>query len=196
MAPPRLAQKRGDDLYAKIGQLAMKRDFLASRSGRMSVPDRRDPAHPRWGRLSLRRQDGCEGRSILMDKLAHLIANHLQESPLRPEWPETILSSIIDRREHLAELTRRITEAEQQEQRPGRLYDAIEPGTTDLNDAGLKKRIVGLAAIRAQAKADTERTQAAPAMPAARPSVPIWLRVFRPKSPPEPTTAKRAQTAL
>lgn len=97
-----------------------------------------------------------------MDKLAHLIANHLQESPLRPEWPETILSSIIDRREHLAELTRRITEAEQQEQRPGRLYDAIEPGTTDLNDAGLKKRIVGLAAIRAQAKADTERTQAAP----------------------------------
>lgn len=61
MAPPRLAQKRGDDLYAKIGQLAMKRDFLASRSGRMSVPDRRDPAHPRWGRLSLRRQDGSRG---------------------------------------------------------------------------------------------------------------------------------------
>lgn len=30
----RAAQKRLDDLYAKIGQLTVERDFLASRSGR------------------------------------------------------------------------------------------------------------------------------------------------------------------
>ncbi|MFT9093124.1 MAG: transposase [Gluconacetobacter sp.] len=30
----RAAQKRIDDLYAKIGQLTVERDFLASRSGR------------------------------------------------------------------------------------------------------------------------------------------------------------------
>ncbi|WP_174269598.1 hypothetical protein [Sphingobium chlorophenolicum] len=60
------------------------------------------------------------------------------------------------RREHLAELHRRITETDQ---RLGRLYDAIESGVAALDDIGLKDRIAGLKAIRDQATADAERIQ-------------------------------------
>ncbi|EBV3600189.1 recombinase family protein, partial [Salmonella enterica subsp. enterica serovar Virchow] len=61
-------------------------------------------------------------------------------------------------REHIAELNKRITDAEQ---RLHRLYDAIETGIADLNDAALKDRVAGLTAIRDQAKVDVERAQAA-----------------------------------
>ncbi|MFT3939312.1 recombinase family protein [Rhodopseudomonas sp.] len=108
---------------------------------------------------------GCEGRSIPMDKLDHLVANHLEERLLQPERLESILSNLLDRRqerterrrEHLAELHRRITETDQ---RLNRLYDAIESGVAALDDAGLKERIANLKAIRDQAMADAERTQA------------------------------------
>ncbi|MDX0312494.1 recombinase family protein [Sinorhizobium meliloti] len=107
---------------------------------------------------------GCKGRSIRMDKLDHLVASHLEERLLQPKRLETILSSLLDRRqerterrrEHLAELHRRITETDQ---RLGRLYDAIESGVAALDDIGLKDRIVGLKAIRDQATADAERIQ-------------------------------------
>ena len=107
---------------------------------------------------------GCKGRSIRMDKLDHLVASHLEERLLQPKRLETILSSLLDRRqerterrrEHLAELHRRITETDQ---RLGRLYDAIESGVVALDDIGLKDRIAGLKAIRDQAKADAERIQ-------------------------------------
>jgi site-specific DNA recombinase len=105
---------------------------------------------------------GCEGRSIRMDKLNHLVAGHLEERLLQPKRLETILSSLLDRRqeraerrrEHLAELNRRITETDQ---RLNRLYDAIESGVAALDDVGLKDRIANLKAIRDQATADAER---------------------------------------
>ena len=108
---------------------------------------------------------GCVGRSIPMDKLDHLVASHLEERLLQPKRLETILSSLLDRRqerserrrEHLAELHRRITETDQ---RLGRLYDAIESGVAALDDVGLKDRIAGLKGIRDQATADAERIQA------------------------------------
>ncbi|MCQ4631186.1 recombinase family protein [Shinella sp. CPCC 100929] len=108
---------------------------------------------------------GCEGRSIRMDKLDHLVARHLEERLLQPKRLETILSSLLDRRqeraerrrEHLADLNRRITETDQ---RLGRLYDAIETGVAALDDIGLKDRIANLKAIRDQAAADAERIRA------------------------------------
>jgi DNA invertase Pin-like site-specific DNA recombinase len=108
---------------------------------------------------------GCEGRSIRMDKLDHLVARHLEERLLQPKRLETILSSLLDRRqeraerrrEHLADLNRRITETDQ---RLGRLYDAIETGVAALDDMGLKDRIANLKAIRDQAAADAERIRA------------------------------------
>ena len=108
---------------------------------------------------------GCEGRTIQMDKLDDLVASHLEERLLQPKRLETILTNLLDRREeraerrreHLAELNRRITETDQ---RLNRLYDAIEAGLADLNDSVLKERMAGLKAIRDQAQADAERTQA------------------------------------
>ena len=107
---------------------------------------------------------GCAGRSFPMDKLDDLVASHLEERLLQPKRLETILGSLLDRREeraerrreHLAELNRRITETDQ---RLNRLYDAIEAGLADLNDSALKERMTGLKAIRDQATADAERIQ-------------------------------------
>jgi site-specific DNA recombinase len=109
---------------------------------------------------------GCDGRSIPMGRLDQLVVDHLEERLLQPERLETILASVLDRRqerterrrEHLAELNKRIAETEQ---RLGRLYDAIETGVADLGDAGLKERMAGLTAIRDQAKVDAERARTA-----------------------------------
>jgi site-specific DNA recombinase len=109
---------------------------------------------------------GCEGRSIPMNSLDQLVATHLEERLLQPERLETILANVLDRRqerterrrEHLAELHKRITETDQ---RLNRLYDAIESGVADLDTPGLKERIVGLNALREQASANAERAQAA-----------------------------------
>ncbi|WP_244528903.1 recombinase zinc beta ribbon domain-containing protein [Methylobacterium gossipiicola] len=105
---------------------------------------------------------GCEGRSIRMDKLDHLVASHLEQRLLQPKRLGTILSSLLDRRQErterrrelLADLNRRITETDQ---RLNRLYDAIESGVAALDDVGLKDRIASLKAIRDQATADAER---------------------------------------
>ncbi|MHB2166732.1 recombinase family protein [Alsobacter sp. R-9] len=109
---------------------------------------------------------GCEGRTIQMDRLNHLVVDHIEGRLLRPTRLETILSSIIDRRqerterrrEHLAELHRRITEADQ---RLGRLFDAIESGLVDKDDSVARDRIAGLKAVRDQAQADADRIEAA-----------------------------------
>ena len=108
---------------------------------------------------------GCKGRTIPMDKLDDLVASHMEERLLQPKRLKTILANLLDRREdraerrrqHLAELHKRITETDQ---RLGRLYDAIEGGMVDKDDTVLKDRIAGLKAIRDQAAADAERTQA------------------------------------
>ena len=109
---------------------------------------------------------GCKGRAIPMGKLDHLVADHIGDRLLQPKRLETILSSVIDRRQerverrraHLAELNRRITETDQ---RIGRLFDAIEGGMIDKDDAMAKERMASLKALRDQAVADAERTQLA-----------------------------------
>ena len=106
----------------------------------------------------------CEGMAVPMDKLDDLVARHLEDRLLQPERLETILATVLDRRqerserqhEHIGELNRRAAESEA---RLKRLYDAIEAGVADLNDPALKDRINGLKAIRDQAKADAERAQ-------------------------------------
>ena len=107
---------------------------------------------------------GCKGRAFPMGKLDHLVADHIGDRLLQPKRLETILASVIDRRQerverrraHLAELNRRITETDQ---RIGRLFDAIEGGMIDKDDAMAKERMASLKAIRNQA--DAERTQLA-----------------------------------
>ena len=107
----------------------------------------------------------CEGMTIPMEKLDNLVAGHLEGRLLQPERLETILVAALDRREeraerrreHIAELNKRVAESEL---RLKRLYDAIEAGVTDLDDPALKERIDGLKAIRDQARADAERAQA------------------------------------
>ena len=109
---------------------------------------------------------GCKGPTIPMDMLDHLVADHIGDRLLQPKRLETVLASVIDRRqerterrrEHLAELHRRIAEADQ---RLGRLFDAIEVGMVDKDDAMAKERMASLKALRDQAAADAERTQLA-----------------------------------
>ncbi|MBN9147992.1 MULTISPECIES: hypothetical protein [unclassified Nitrobacter] len=100
-----------------------------------------------------------------MDKLDDLVASRIEERLLQPKQLKTILANLLDgredraerRRQHLAELHKRITETDQ---RLDRLYDAIEGSIVDKDDMVLKDRIAGLKAIRDQATADAERTQA------------------------------------
>lgn len=58
------------------------------------------------------------------------------------------------------------------------MYDAIETGVADLNDEALKDRVAGLAAIRDQAKADSERAQAAFASATNRSITPETVETF------------------
>ena len=135
---------------------------------------------------------GCEGRSIPMDRLDQLVTKHLEDRLLQPERLETILASVLDRRqeraerrhEHLAELHKRITETDQ---RLNRLFDAIESGVADLDAPGLKERIAGLKAIREQASAPRPPSTT----PATRLSAPIWSR----PSPVRPASVCGSKTA-
>jgi site-specific DNA recombinase len=107
----------------------------------------------------------CTGMAVPMEKLDDLIARHLEERLLQPEHLETILASVLDRRqeqgerrrEHIVELNKRAAESEL---RLKRLYDAIEAGIANITDAALKDRIDSLKAMRDQAKADATRAEA------------------------------------
>jgi site-specific DNA recombinase len=107
-------------------------------------------------------ETGCKGRSIPMEKLDGLVADHLEKRLLEPERLEELLSSILTRREeraerraeHIAELRNRAAEAEAKLKR---LYDAIENGVADLADPMLKDRVVELTAIRDQSRLDANR---------------------------------------
>ncbi len=111
-------------------------------------------------------ETGCKGRSIPMEKLDGLVADHLEKRLLKPERLEEILSSILTRREeqaerratHVAELRKRAAEAEAKLKR---LYDAIENGVADLSDPLLKDRVVELKAVRDQSHDDADRAEAA-----------------------------------
>jgi len=110
-------------------------------------------------------ETGCKGRSIPMEKLDDLVAEHIANRLLQPERLEDILASVLDRRleraerrrEHVAELNKRAAETNL---RLKRLYDAIEAGVADLDDPALKERVVSLKAVRDQAQADAGRAAA------------------------------------
>jgi site-specific DNA recombinase len=109
-------------------------------------------------------ETGCTGRTVPMDKLDRVVADHIEHRLLQPKRLEQILSSVLHRREeraerrttHIAELRKRTAEAADKLKR---LYDAIENGVADLSDPMLKDRIAELKAIRDQARADSERAQ-------------------------------------
>ena len=128
-------------------------------------------------------ETACSGMAVPMEKLDDLVASHLEERLLDPQRLETILASVLDRRqeqgqrkrEHIAELNRRAAEAEA---RLKRLYDAIEAGIAGLDDPALKDRIEGLRAIRDQARADAERAQALLDSTGAKAVTPQMVRTF------------------
>src|SRR3984893_12409031 len=111
-------------------------------------------------------ETGCKGRTVPMEKLDTLVADHIEHRLLLPNRLEKILSSVLERREerserqatHIAELRKRASEADAKLKRH---YDAIENGVTDLSDLMLKDRIAELKAIRDQARADAERAEGA-----------------------------------
>jgi hypothetical protein len=112
-------------------------------------------------------ETGCKGRTVPMEKLDTLVADHIEHRLLQSSRLEKILSSVLDRREertaerqttHIAELRKRAAEVDATLKR---LYDANENGVTDLSDLMLKDRIVELKAVRDQAHADAERSESA-----------------------------------
>src|SRR5438874_900162 len=117
-----------------------------------------------------------------MEKLDHVVGEHIEHRLLQPKRLEQVLSSVLDRREeraerltaHIAELRKRASEADAKLKR---LYDAIENGVADLSDPTLKNRIAELNAIRDQARTDAER--AADAIERLGPSItPQALKTF------------------
>ena len=109
-------------------------------------------------------ESGCLGRTVPMEKLDTLVADHIENRLLQPKRLEQILSSVLDRCEeraerrtaHIAELRKRASEADAKLKR---LYDAIENGIADLADPMLKDRIAELKAIGDQARTDAERAE-------------------------------------
>ncbi len=108
---------------------------------------------------------GCPGITVPMDRLNEAVVDHLEARLLDPARLEGLMDQILERRdewvnqrrEHVADLERRATEAEAKLKR---LYDAIENGVIDVNDSSLKDRIAELTATRDQAKGDAERAVA------------------------------------
>lgn len=93
------------------------------------------------------------------------MVNHLEARLLNPARLEALMDQILERRDewvnqrrqHVADLQRRATEAEAKLKR---LYDAIENGVIDVADSSLKDRIAELTATRDHAKGDAERAVA------------------------------------
>ena len=143
--------------------------FCADCGGAMTLRTSGKAKHYRYYTCSTAARQGktgCKGRTIKMDRLDHLVADHLETRLLDPERLADMLTSHLDRREEqdarrrtqAAELNRRAAEAEA---RLKRLYAAIESGVADLDDPSLKERIDELKATRDQARIDAERSKAA-----------------------------------
>ena len=143
--------------------------FCADCGGAMTLRTSGKAKHYRYYTCSTAARQGkcgCSGRTIRMDKLDHLVAEHLERRLLNPKRLEDLLSAHLDRREErdtrrrdtANELTKRAAEAEQ---RLKRLYDAIESGIADLEDPSLRERVAELTATRDQARIDAERAKSA-----------------------------------
>jgi site-specific DNA recombinase len=127
-------------------------------------------------------ETGCKGRTVPMEKLDSVVAEHIEQRLLQPKRLEEILSAVLHRRKesaerrttHIAELRKRASEAEAKLKR---LYDAIENGIADVSDPLLKERVTELKSIRDQARADAERAEGA--LDRAGPSItPQALKIF------------------
>lgn len=111
-------------------------------------------------------ETGCKGRTVPMEKLDGVVAEHIEQRLLQPKRLEQILSAVLHRRKeraerrtiHIAELRKRGAEAEAKLKR---LYDAIESGIADISDPLLRERVTELKAVRDQARADAERAEGA-----------------------------------
>lgn len=94
------------------------------------------------------------------------MVDHLEERLLDPQRLMVMMDQVLERRQewndrrrgHVAELRKRVAEAEAKLKR---LYEAIENGVINAADTSLKDRISELSAIRDQAHADAEHAAAA-----------------------------------
>lgn len=127
-------------------------------------------------------ETGCKGRTIPMEKLDSVVAEHIEQRLLQPKRLEEVLAAVLYRRKeraerrtaHIAELRKRASEAEAKLKR---LYDGIENGVADVSDPLLKERVTELKSIRDQARADAERAEGA--LDRAGPSItPQALKTF------------------
>ncbi|MCE4573519.1 zinc ribbon domain-containing protein, partial [Caballeronia sp. CLC5] len=108
---------------------------------------------------------GCPGVSLPMDRLNEAVIEHLEKRLLDPARLEVLMDQLIarreewvtERRQHVAEMERRATEADT---KLSRLYEAIENGVVDMGDPSLKARIAELTTLRDQARGDAERAVA------------------------------------
>src|SRR5205823_2337827 len=97
-------------------------------------------------------ETGCKGRTVPMEKLDSVIAEHIEQRLLQPKRLEEVLSAVLDRRKEraerrtadIAELRKRAAEAEAKLKR---LYAAIENGIADVSDPLLKERVTELKSI-------------------------------------------------
>ena len=111
-------------------------------------------------------ETGCKGRTVPMEKLDSVVAEHIEQRLLQPKRLEEVLSAVLHRRQeraerrttHIAELRKRAAEAEAKLKR---LYDAIENGVAEVSDPLLKERVAELKSVRDQARADAERAEGA-----------------------------------
>ncbi|MCE4570141.1 hypothetical protein, partial [Caballeronia sp. CLC5] len=100
-----------------------------------------------------------------MDRLNEAVIEHLEKRLLDPARLEVLMDQLIarreewvtERRQHVAEMERRATEADT---KLSRLYEAIENGVVDMGDPSLKARIAELTTLRDQARGDAERAVA------------------------------------
>ncbi|XSC48568.1 recombinase family protein [Bradyrhizobium sp. RDT10] len=127
-------------------------------------------------------ETGCKGRTVPIETLDSVVAEHIEQRLLQSKRLDQILSRVLERREqragrrtaHIAELRKRAAEAEAKLKR---LYDAIENRIADVSDPLLKDRVAELKSTRDQARADAER--AAGALDRAGPSITLQaLKTF------------------
>lgn len=127
-------------------------------------------------------ETGCKGRTVPMERLDSVVAEHIEHRLLQPKRLEEVLSAVLycrkeraeRRTAHIAELRKRAAEAEAKLKR---LYDAIENGVADVSDPLLKVRVTELKSVRDQARADAERAEGA--LDRAGPSItPQALKTF------------------
>jgi hypothetical protein len=64
-----------------------------------------------WPTKARQGETGCKGRTVPMDKLDTLVADHIEQRLLQPKRLEQILSAVLDRREERAERRCRIAQA-------------------------------------------------------------------------------------